>query len=132
MHLLDSFRGSYAGLGIGERLMPIIHVYAYHASRLPEIARKDFVSQVREGLKFPIEAGELQVECVIKGEKQMSLHRVSFTLPRRLATKARRKMRWGREGDGEKTVATKTEGATESDSGVESDSWAENKSMEDR
>lgn len=134
MHLLDSFRGSYAGLGIGERIMPTIHVYAYHASRLPEIARKDFVSQVREGLKFPIDVGELQVECVIKGEKQMSLHRVSFKLPRRVATRARRKMRWEREGklrwEGEgdvgKTNTTKTEGATESDSGVE------NKNMEDR
>lgn len=126
MHLLDSFRGSYAGLGIGERIMPTIHVYAYHASRLPEMARKDFVSQVREGLKFPIEAGELQVECVIKGEKQMSLHRVSFKLPRRVATRARRKMRWEREGDVGKTNATKTEGATESDSEVE------NKGMEDR
>lgn len=97
MSHLGSFRGSFAGLGIGERLMPIIHVYAYHASWVPEIARKDFLCQVREELRFPMEERDLRVECITKGDNQMSLHRVSFRLPRRAATRALRKMRWQRE-----------------------------------
>lgn len=86
MKILDAFRGSYAGLGISERLMPMIHVYAYHTSRLPKIARNDFINEVRVGLKFSIDEEEVSVECVILGGKQKSLHRVSFRLPRKLAT----------------------------------------------
>lgn len=126
MSLLDSFRGSFAGLGIGERLMPIIHVYAHHASPVPEIARKDFLYQVREGLKFPMEERDLWVECVTRGDNQMSLHRVSFTLPRRVATRTRRKMRWEREMVG-LVEGGKIEDATESDSGEENEDMGNRK-----
>lgn len=106
--------------------MPIIHVYAYHDSRVPETAREDFLYQVREGLKFPMKEEDLWVECVTKGDNQMSLHRVSFRLPRRVATRARRKMRWEREDAGpvegdEGSDAVEIEGEIESDSGEESE-----------
>lgn len=95
MTLLDAFHGSYAGLGIDERLMPMVHVYAYHSSRLPQIARKDFIDEVRVGLKFPIDEEEVSVECVIIGGKQKSMHRVSFRLPRKIAmTPVRGKVKW--------------------------------------
>lgn len=122
MKLLDAFWGVYAGLGINERTMPIIHVYAYHASRSPQVARKDFIEEVRAELGFPVEEEEVAVACVVIGTKNKSLHRVSFRLPRKVAMMSpKEKMAQEEKKRGEGRNKTNTSEIESADSGVGSE-----------